>query len=131
MTGSREARPGWNDQKLELAIGELLRIGVTLSAAIVMIGGAWYLLRPNGPRLGYRTFRGAAAALSNPVVIFHGALSGDSRSIIQLGLLVLIATPIARVVFAAVGFVFERDWLYVVVSLMVLVILLYSLVFGR
>ena len=64
-------------------------------------------------------------------VILHGALGGDSRSIIQLGLLLLIATPIARVVFAVAGFLFEKDWLYVAVSLLVLAILLYSLVFGR
>ena len=119
-----------NDQKLELAIGLLLRIGVTASAAVVLAGGAWYLLRPV-PHLGYHTFRGSAAALSNPMTILHGALAGDSRSIIQLGLLLLITTPIARVIFAVIGFLWERDWLYVFISLIVLAVLLYSLVFGR
>jgi uncharacterized membrane protein len=120
----------WTDQKIEAAIGLLLRIGVTASAAVVFVGGILYFLHP-GPRLGYRNFRGAAGALSNPAVILHGALAGDSRSIIELGLLLLIATPVARVVFAVIGFLFERDWLYVAISLAVLTILFYSLVFGR
>jgi uncharacterized membrane protein len=119
------------DQKIEEAIGLQLRIGVMASAAVVLLGGILYFVEPSGPRLGYHNFRGAAGALSHPAVILHGALGGDSRSIIQLGLLLLIATPIARVVFAVAGFLFERDWLYVAVSLLVLAILLYSLVFGH
>ncbi len=46
---------------------------------------------------------------------------------IQLGLLLLIATPIARVAFSVVGFAIERDRMYVVFTLIVLAILLYSL----
>ena len=52
---------------------------------------------------------------------FHG------QAIIQFGLLLLIATPVARVAFAAIGFAMERDYLYVVITLIVLVVLLYSL----
>jgi uncharacterized membrane protein len=61
------------------------------------------------------------------VDIFNDARHGDTTSIIQLGLLLLIATPIARVILAAVGFLFERDRLYFCISLIVLAVLLYSL----
>jgi uncharacterized membrane protein len=48
----------------------------------------------------------------------------------QLGLLVLIATPITRVAFSVFAFFYERDWKYVVFTLIVLGLLLYSLL-GR
>ena len=51
----------------------------------------------------------------------------NSEDIIQFSLLLLIATPVARVLMAAVGFYLERDRMYVVVSLIVLVALLFSL----
>ena len=50
------------------------------------------------------------------------------KSIIQFGLLLLIATPIARVMFSVVGFAVERDYLYVALTLIVLGVLLYSLI---
>jgi uncharacterized membrane protein len=53
---------------------------------------------------------------------------GDSIAIMQVGLLLLILTPIARVALAVVGFFLERDRLYTVVSLIVFVILMFSLI---
>jgi uncharacterized membrane protein len=47
--------------------------------------------------------------------------------VIQLGILVLIATPVARVLFSMLGFGLEKDWMYVGVTAIVLVLLLYSL----
>jgi uncharacterized membrane protein len=61
--------------------------------------------------------------------IGHGVLHGDARSIIILGLLLLIVTPVARVGMCITGFLLERDKLYVAVSGLVMVILLYSLIF--
>jgi uncharacterized membrane protein len=57
----------------------------------------------------------------------RAAMSLHGSGIIQLGLLFLIATPVARVAFAAFAFAVERDWLYVAVSTFVLLVLLYSL----
>jgi uncharacterized membrane protein len=48
--------------------------------------------------------------------------------VIQLGILVLIATPVARVLFSMLGFALERDWMYVVITAIVLALLLYSLI---
>jgi len=116
------------DQKLEIAIGRMLQTGVFLAAAVVLIGGILYLHQAPGPRPDYSHFKGGVAeALRSPVDIFTDARHGDATSIIQLGLLLLIATPVARVVLAAVGFLFERDRLYFFVSLIVLAVLLYSL----
>jgi uncharacterized membrane protein len=115
------------DQKLEIAIGRMLQAGVLLAAAVVFIGGLLYLRQETGPRPDYSHFAGVPERLRSPAKIVTNAFHGRARSIIQLGLLLLIATPIARVVLAAVGFLFERDHLYVWVSLIVLAVLMYSL----
>jgi uncharacterized membrane protein len=120
--------PGqWNDQRIEIWVGIMLRTGVMLAAAIVLFGGILYLARNNGPRPDYSHFRGEPAHLITFSGIVHGVAVLDPESIIMLGLLVLIATPVARVGMCIVGFLFERDHLYTVVSTIVLLILLYSL----
>lgn len=115
------------DQKLEVAIGRMLQIGVMLAAAVVLLGGILYLRQETGPRPDYSHFHGESAALMSPASVITNAFHGDPQSIIQLGLLLLIATPVARVVLAAAGFLLERDLLYFGVSLIVLAVLLYSL----
>jgi uncharacterized membrane protein len=120
-----------NDQKMEIAIGQLLRAGVLLAAAVVLIGGLLYLNQTRGPRPDYAIFHGEAAALRSPAGIVRNISTGNSSAIIQLGILLLIATPIARVAFSAFAFFAERDWLYVAVALLVLAILMYSLLFDH
>jgi len=120
-----------NDQKMEVAIGHLLRTGVLISAAVVFIGGLLYLSQVRGPRPDYSTFHGVTSELRSPSGIVKHLSTGDSSAVIQLGLLLLIATPVARVVFAAFGFFLEKDWLYVAVSLIVLAVLMYSLLYDR
>jgi len=120
-----------NDQKMEIAIGQLLRAGVLLAAAVVFIGGVLYLNQTRGPRPDYSKFHGEAVALRSPAGVVKQAFTGDSHAIIQLGLLLLIATPVARVLFAVFGFLLEKDWHYVVVSLVVFAVLMYSLLFDH
>lgn len=115
------------DQKLEVAIGRMLQVGVMLAAAVVLLGGILYLRQETGPRPDYSHFTGVAERFRSPAEIVPNALHGRARSIIQLGLLLLIATPIARVIFAAVGFLVEHDHLYFWISLVVFAVLLYSL----
>jgi uncharacterized membrane protein len=115
------------DHELEIAIGRMLQAGVLLAAAVVLLGGVLYLFHASGPRQDYSHFRGVAVALRTPDGIWHGVLHGDAGSVIQLGLLLLIATPVMRVILAGVGFLMERDQLYFWVSATVLAVLLYSL----
>ena len=120
-----------NDKEMELTMGHLLRAGVLLAASVVLIGGILYLSHMRGPRTNYSVFHGAADELRSPSAIAKHAFTGDSRAIIQLGLLLLIATPVARVAFALFSFTAEKDWLYVIVSAIVLGVLIYSLVFHQ
>jgi len=109
-------------------LGNLLRFGVLLSAAVVLAGAVIYLAHHAFEPANFSVFRGEAAALRSLPAIFAGALRLHGKSIIQFGLLLLIATPVARVVFSAIGFAIERDYLYVVLTLIVLAVLLYSLI---
>ncbi len=117
----------WTEERTERAIGALLRGGLFLSATIVVIGGTLYLTRHGLASPSYHSFRGEPAELRQVSGIVHAAIEGRGRALIQLGLLLLIATPIARVAFAAVAFALERDHLYTAIALLVLAILLVSL----
>jgi uncharacterized membrane protein len=117
----------WTDQKVEVIIANLLRAGVSLAATIVIAGGALFLVRHGLERASYHVFVGEPNDLRSWIGIVHNALAVRGRGIIQLGLLFLIATPVARVAFAAFAFAIERDWLYVGISTLVLLVLLYSL----
>jgi uncharacterized membrane protein len=128
MNAAASKQPtGWNDQRIELIIGHLLRAGVLLSAAVVILGGIVYLARHGHATADYRTFQGELSPLRTLNGIFHGALQRSGRAIIQLGLLLLIVTPIARVIFSAIAFARQRDYLYVAFTLAVLAVLTYSL----
>lgn len=119
------------DRQIELWIGSLLRIGVIIAAGIVLAGGIWYLNAHGGDIPHYGTFRGEPAFLRHIPDMVLAVLSGRSAALIQLGLLALIAVPIARVAVSLLAFALERDWLYVVVTALVLIILLFSLLGGR
>ena len=118
------------DQRLDELMGELLRTGVLLAALVVLVGGVVYLTRHDMPVINYQVFQGEPRELRTISGILHEALALRGRGLIQLGLLILIATPIARVAFSFFAFLYQRDWTYVVVTLMVLGLLLYSLL-GR
>jgi uncharacterized membrane protein len=117
-----------DDRRLENLIGQLLRAGVLLAAAVVFTGGVLYLVQHHADRVGYRIFRPGGSDIRTLPGIVKSAAHLDSRGLMQLGLVLLIATPVARVVMAIAGFALERDRLYVVVSSIVLAVLLYSLV---
>jgi uncharacterized membrane protein len=117
----------WTDQKVENVIGTLLRVGVLTSAFVVFFGGTIYLARHGRSTVDYRIFQGEPADYRQISGIVHEALHLSGRGIIQLGLLLLIATPIARVIFALFGFAAEKDRMYACFTAIVLVILLYSL----
>lgn len=115
------------DDALEILVGKLLRLGVLASAIVVAAGGLFYLAQHHSEAVRYNTFIGEPAALRSVPGIWLSALHLDSAAIVQLGILLLIATPIGRVALAVVGFHLERDRLYTLVSLIVLGILMFSI----
>ena len=117
----------WTDERIEATIGNLLRWGVTTAGLVVLIGATVYLAHHGTESPNYQVFRGEPTDLRTLDGIVRQALAGRGRGLIQLGLLLLIATPIARVAFSLVAFARQRDRLYVVVTLLVLAVLVYSL----
>jgi uncharacterized membrane protein len=117
----------WNDVKVEQIVGKLLQIGVCLSGFVVLVGGVLYLVNYAHVPPNYRSFRGEPDQLRGLLPIFRSAWHFEGRGVIQFGLLLLVATPVARVAFSIVAFAMERDRTYVAVTLAVLGILLYSL----
>jgi uncharacterized membrane protein len=117
-----------NDRRLENIIGRLLQIGVLIAAATVLAGGILYLIQNPSGHVDYRSFAPGSPSLNSLSGIVLSAAHFESLGLIQVGLLILIATPVARVAMAVVGFALERDRLYTVVSLTVLVILVFSLI---
>ena len=105
---------------MEDFIGGLLRGGVLLSAVTIFVGAVIYLVRHGGSPADYRAFHGEPDEYRTISGILRNVAALRGRGIIQLGLLFLIATPLAR----------ERDRLYTIVAAMVFVILLYSLIFS-
>ncbi len=119
--------PSWTDRKIENLIGNLLRAGVLSAAFVVLIGGVVYLARHGVEAADYRVFHGEPNQLRTIPGILRETIAFQGRAIIQLGLLLLIATPVARVALSIAGFGAERDWMYVGFASMVFVILLYGL----
>ena len=116
-----------SEQQLERMFGNLLRAGVLLAATVVAGAGILYLIRYGRQAPRYEIFHGEPAQLRSVVGIVKAAFAQQRRALIQLGLLLLIATPVARVAFAVAAFAWQRDRTYVVVALIVLSVLLYSL----
>ena len=117
----------WTDKTIEEIVGTLLRVGVSLSAFVVSIGAAIYLARHGREPANYRVFHGEPSDLRSLSGIVREAFHFRGRGIIQLGLLLLIATPVARVAFSIWGFAEEHDRLYMIFTGIVLIVLLYSL----
>jgi len=117
----------WLDQRIELVIAQLLRAGVLLSAFVVIAGAVLYLAPHPRARVDFHTFHAEPQQLRTVDGVLHTAFGGSAAGIMQLGLLLLIATPITRVGFSIVAFAMEGDRLYVMFTIFVLVILLYSL----
>jgi uncharacterized membrane protein len=118
------------DQKVEIVLGTLLQVGVILSGAVVLVGGILYLIHYGSNPASYHVFNGKRAVINNLSQVLSGVSHLDGRAIIQLGLLLLIATPVIRVIFSVAAFWLERDRVYVAFTLVVLAVLLYSLFLG-
>ncbi|MBX3388374.1 MAG: DUF1634 domain-containing protein [Phycisphaeraceae bacterium] len=110
---------------LEASLATLLTAGTALAAVVLCIGGAVYLSADYGKKLDFRTFE--PSAHGSVFSVFQSAFRLDGAALMQLGVVLLILTPVARVFFTLVAFLFRRDWMYVVVTVIVLSVLIYGL----
>lgn len=121
------------DKDISILLGNTLRWGVYLSLTVAIVGGIIYLYRhghePNifidQPFIEHD--ENIAGLLRDT---YHGILRGRGYYIIELGILLLIATPIMRVLFSLIAFAFEKDRLYVCITAIVLIIITISMLSG-
>jgi uncharacterized membrane protein len=118
------------DKDLENLIGNLLRTGVLASSATIIAGGCIYLWQHGAQLPAYQSFAGLTMSFYSLPLVLKGVVRGSGEHIIQLGVLFLIATPVARVVFSIFGFIKEKDRLYIVITLLVLIIIGGSMLLG-
>jgi uncharacterized membrane protein len=119
------------EQRMDTIIGNLLRIGVFSAGAIVLFGGILYLIRFGWQIPDYRLFHSEPVDLRTLDGIFKDTILLRPAGIIQLGILFLIATPVARVAFSVFAFARQRDLVYIIITLIVLTILIFSLAGGH
>jgi uncharacterized membrane protein len=110
-----------NDARIEIIVGNLLRAGVVLAALVSAAGAAWYLAMYGSAPVFYQHFQRGPIGLRAVA-----ALPGPMR-LMEIGLLLLIFTPVARVGFSLVAFYLEGDRVYVGITLLVLLVLLFSI----
>lgn len=115
------------DDSIDQMIGHLLRLGMYLAGTVILLGGIMFLYAHANERPDYHRFQQLPASLRSPMAIVRTAFHGDPMSVMQLGMILLIATPITRVAFSVAAFAVRKDRLYVVISTIVLCVLLYSL----
>ena len=127
MTDEPTTKGAIMDVRLEHVLGRILQGGVFIAAAITAVGGIMVLSAHGGWQESHATFAGSDQTLRSLAGILHAAASLNPVAIIQTGLLVLILTPVLRVAASLLGFVIERDWLYVLCTLAVLTVLAYGL----
>ena len=126
-----EPRGRFSDHDVEQFIGRLLQAGVVIAAGVTIVGVILFVMQHGRTPPDLSTFRGEPAHLTSIGGILGGVFSLRSDSIAQLGIVLLIATPVARVAFTLVAFAVQRDRTYVAITLLVLFLLLYGLVYGK
>lgn len=116
---------------MQSLLGQVLRAGTVISISVVFIGGMFYLTRHGQSIANYKVFNGIPDFVQSPTGIMKGIFNLKGQAIIQFGIVLLIATPIVRVIFSAVGFILEKDYMYVAISLLVLSIIFFSMMTGK
>ncbi|MCC5598748.1 DUF1634 domain-containing protein [Nostoc favosum] len=132
---TKNATKTLSEQQLEYLLSNLMKYGVLIASAVVFLGGILYLIHHGAEPAGYHFFQSEPSEFRSPAGVVKAVLSGSDaygglrlRGIIQLGLLLLIATPIVRVFISLFAFLLQREFIYVIVTLLVLASLIYSLV---
>ena len=126
---------------MELIISWLLRIGVWLSIATVVLGLVLLVIRHHAVLLQRQSgsfesllshgLPGQPASLSSYGEVLLAVRQGNAYGVIMLGLLILLVTPVLRVAVSIVAFLLEHDRLYALITLLVLLLLLTGIVLGR
>jgi uncharacterized membrane protein len=115
------------DKDVQLILGTLLRVGVLVSTGVVFLGGIIFLFTHQNEHISFEKFVPGQTKFASVPAILSGLKQFDGLAVIQFGVLLLIFTPIARVVFSIFSFLMEKDYMYVGIGLIVLCVIITSL----
>ena len=119
------------DQQMERMMGRLLQTGVLAAAVTVALGGALYLGGHGHESVAYSSFHPRPLRVNHPLrLIGELRQASPGTELLDIGILLLVATPVLRVVLGLISFARERDWMYVLVSALVLGALLVGMFHG-
>ena len=114
------------DIKIEYILANILRIGVIVSAIVVLCGAVLYLFSHGKEKPDYYSFVFNPFSVDDPIGLLKNVFALKSLEIIKMGILLLVGTPILRVIISVIAFIYEKDLMYVIFTLVVLVVLIYS-----
>ncbi len=121
-----------NDRQIQRTLAWLMIGGVVVAALIIVAGLIWYLATHAGVAPGHHIFRGEPKYFENLIAMVRQALDlrevGERRSVVMIGIVLLLLNPFLRVAVAAFGFAAQRDWLYASISTFVLAVLVFSMI---
>ena len=124
---SKQIKHYLGDKDVQVILGTLLRVGVIVSTAVVLLGGIIFLTNQGNQTVSFSEFEPEQVKFSSVAEILSGLKTFDGLAIIQFGVLLLIFTPIARVVFSIFSFLMEKDYMYVLIGIIVLCVIITSL----
>jgi uncharacterized membrane protein len=109
-------------------ISLILRTGVIVSVILLLMGAILFVIQHPGTVFSFKSFEGEPDRLREVSSVFSEALQLKSRAVIQLGVIILISTPVFRVLFSFIEFLLHKDWRFVLITAIVIVTLFYSLI---
>lgn len=123
-------RKDFTDVDLNRSVGNLLRLGVILSVITSLIGFVKLFMEGFQMPRKYKLLDMGTSSEKVWSHFWETLCKGEGMAIIQLGILMLIFTPLMRIIFALIGYLKEKDYVYVVISSIVLAIMAISFFTG-
>jgi uncharacterized membrane protein len=121
----------FGEKDFQTIIGNLLRYGVWTSLSVAFIGGIVYLMHSGSQIEDYSVFKENDRNIFEVIsTVYHGALQGNGEYLIFVGIIFLFLTPVLRVLLSLFSFLLEKDYLYVGITLIVIMIIITSISFG-
>lgn len=124
-------REKFGEKDFQKIVGNLLRYGVWISLSVAFIGGIVYLLHHGNDIENYSVFKENDRNIFEVIgAVYQGVVQGRGESIIFFGIILLFLTPVFRVLLSLFSFLLEKDYLYVVITAIVMGIIIMSISFG-
>jgi len=121
----------FGEKDFQTIIGNLLRYGVWISLSVAFIGGIVYLMHNGNQIEDYSVFKENDRNIFEVIAaIYNGAIQGNGESLIFTGIIFLFLTRVLRVLLLLFSFLLEKDYLYVGITLIVIMIIITSISFG-